>query len=64
MDQPKRMAAAPTCPHCEKPLELLRHVPSAGPMYFCLRHGRFWIDSDGRMREERRTIPRGGRTAC
>jgi hypothetical protein len=47
-----------TCPHCAKPLESLRHSVTTRHIYFCLRHGKFWIDDDGRVREDRRAIPR------
>jgi hypothetical protein len=46
------------CPHCGQRLEPLRLQRNTRNLYLCLRHGRFWIDDDGRVREDRRKVLR------
>ena len=46
------------CPRCGKPLSALQGHRGSLAFYHCLRHGRFWIDEDGRLREERRSSDR------
>lgn len=46
------------CPRCGKPLSALKGDHGSLAFYHCLRHGRFWIDADGRLREERRAADR------
>jgi hypothetical protein len=46
------------CPRCGKRLEAFRRHVTPRPILFCLRHGKFWIDDDGRIREERRSTAR------
>ena len=44
-----------SCPRCDKPLEALKPHDGYRAIYQCPRDGRFWIDDDGRLREERRS---------
>jgi hypothetical protein len=46
------------CPRCGKPLSARQGRRGSLAFYHCLRHGRFWIDEDGRLREERRSSDR------
>jgi hypothetical protein len=44
------------CPRCGKPMTMLRIGSNGGrSTYRCLCHGRFWIDDNGRLREQRRS---------
>jgi hypothetical protein len=47
------------CPQCRTRLMLVRRGVSGTVLtYVCQQHGRFWIDEDGRLREERRAADR------
>jgi hypothetical protein len=46
------------CPHCRQRVNILKDQNAKRAVYHCLRHGRFWIDDDGRLREERRSADR------
>jgi hypothetical protein len=51
--------AVPTnCPQCGKLLEIVKSEYGDRSIYICFDHGRFWLDDDGRLREERRSPDR------
>lgn len=47
------------CPHCGVSMTVvLRGVSGGFVSYTCITHGRFWIDHDGQLRQERLSTDR------
>jgi len=51
------------CPHCGNPLDTLQIHNGPWQFFRCVQHGRFWLDNDGRLREERRSADRPKRSS-
>ena len=44
------------CPYCGSSMTVVRRgVSGAFLSYYCATHGRFWLDHDGQLRQERRS---------
>jgi hypothetical protein len=46
------------CPRCGKPLKVLKPHDGYRTIYQCPLDGRFWMDENGRLCEERRSPDR------